>query len=374
MPGAALAVTRHGKLVYARGFGFADREAKEHVEPTALFRIASVSKPITAVAVMQLVEQGRLGLEDKVVERMQLTPHVSPGMEPDKRWQQITIRQCLQHTGGWDRDKSGDPIGRAREIAEAVGVASPARPVDIVRFMMGQPLDFDPGSQYAYSNLGYLVLGRIIEKLTGEHYEPFVKKKVLAPLGIKAARLGRARLEDRVIGEVKYVDSEKRTGDSLYAPHAQVPIQYGAENIEGYEAHGGWIASAVELVRFASALDGAKLLKPATIAEMFARPSGAPGDEADGKPKDAYYGCGWSVRPIKGAKGKSNQWHTGFIAASEAILVRRWDGLSWAVLFNTSSTPGGKERLAGLIDGRVHEAADEVKRWPADDQFKRLLT
>jgi N-acyl-D-amino-acid deacylase len=239
--------------------------------------------------------------------------------------------------------------------------------------MMGLPLDFDPGSQYAYSNLGYLVLGRIIEKVTGENYEPYVKKKVLAPLGIKAARLGRARLEDRAKGEVKYVDSEKRTGESLYAPHAQVPIQYGAENIEGYEAHGGWIASAVELVRFASALDGPKLLKPATIAEMFARPKGSPGHEDNGKPKDAYYGCGWSVRPI-GDKGKANQWHTGFIAASEAILVRRWDGLSWAVLFNTSSTPDGRERLAGLIDSRVHEAADEVKRWPAIDQFKKLLT
>lgn len=376
VPGAALAVTRRGKLVYARGFGFADAEAKSPVEPAALFRIASVSKPITAVAVMRLVEQGRLGLDEKVVDRMQLTPHIEPGVEADKRWQQITVRQCLQHTGGWDRDTSGDPIGRARQIAKALGVAIPAKPVDIVRFMMGQPLDFDPGSGHVYSNLGYLVLGRIIDKITGGSYDAFVKKEVLAPLGIKSAQLGRARLEDRVKGEVKYYDSQKRTGKSLYPPHAQVPVQYGADNLEGYEAHGGWIASTVELVRFASAFDNpakSPLLKSATIAEMFARPEGPAGYETDGKPKDACYACGWSVRPI-GNTGKSNQWHSGFIAGSEALLVRRFDGLNWAVLFNTALAPDGKRRLVGLIDGLVHQAADRIKHWPTTDQFATLLT
>lgn len=376
VPGAALAVTRQGKLVYARGFGFADVEQKEPVEPAALFRIASVSKPITAVAVMRLVEQGRLRLDDKVVDRMQLAPHVDRGAEPDKRWRQITIRHCLQHTGGWDREKSGDPIGRPREIAQALGVPSPARPVDIVRFMMGRPLDFDPGSRHVYSNLGYLVLGRIIEKTTGENYESFVKKELLTPLGIEAAQLGRPRLEDRAASEVKYYDSQKRTGESLYPPHDRVPIQYGVDNLAGYEEHGGWIASAVELVRFASAFDDPQtspLLRPATIAEMFARPEGAAGYEADGKPKDAYYGCGWNVRPIRNT-GKANHWHAGFIAGSEALLVRRWDGLNWAVVFNTAQTPDGKQRLVGLIDGPIHQAADEVKRWPEVDQFTKLLT
>src|SRR6185437_11102169 len=112
--------------------------------------------------------------------------------------------------GGWDRDLSGDPIGRAIQIADALGVPPPARPVDIVRYMVGRPLDFDPGARHAYSNLGYLVLGRIIEALTGEKYEAHVKQQVLKPLGIHAARLGRTLPENRAAGEVKYYDSQQR--------------------------------------------------------------------------------------------------------------------------------------------------------------------
>jgi CubicO group peptidase (beta-lactamase class C family) len=377
VPGAALAVSRHGKLVYARGFGFADVEKKESVRPDALFRICSVSKPITAVAIMQLVEKGKLGLGDKVMNRMKLAPLTGADVKLDERWKQITIRQCLQHTGGWDRSKSGDPIGKPRVIARAFKIDTPVAPSLIVRYMMGQPLDFDPGTRYAYSNLGYLVLGRIIEEATGQKYEAYVKNSVLAPLGIKSAQLGRALLENRVKGEVVYYDPKKQMSRCLYPPHAgeRTPIQYGGANFEAFEAHGGWIASAVELVRFAAAFDNpakSPLLSAKSIEQMWARPEGAPGLNAKGKPKASFYGCGWEVRPV-GDAGKTNQFHTGFIAASESLLVRRWDGLNWAVLFNTAHNPAGKS-LTELIDGAVHEAADKVKRWPDVDQFGQLLS
>lgn len=376
VPGAALAVARHGKLVYARGFGYADVDAHEPVEPAALFRIASVSKPITAVATMQLVERRLLKLDEKVLDLLDITPHLEPGATLDERWKQITVGDCLRHLGGWDRDISGDPIGRARQIARVLGVASPARPVDIVRYMMGKPLDFDPGSRFAYSNLGYLVVGRIIEKAASEEYETHVRRDVFEPLGIRSAKLGRARAENRAAGEVKYYDSQHRTGRSLYPPHEEVPVQYGVDNLEGYEAHGGWIASAVELVKFATAFDdraNSPLLKPAAIDDMWRRPAGAAGHNPDGSPKDAFYGCGWNVRPV-GASGKSNQWHTGLIAGSESLLVRRFDGLNWAVIFNTAFTPDGKGRLSGLIDGQLHRAAGAVDRWPSIDLFQKYLT
>ena len=121
VPGAALAVTRASRLVYARGFGCADVEKHEPVQPDALFRIASVSKPITAVAVMQLVERQKLKLDDQVVDIMKLSPLVARREKPDARWNQITVRHCLQHTGGWDRGKSFDPIGRPWQIAKAFG-------------------------------------------------------------------------------------------------------------------------------------------------------------------------------------------------------------------------------------------------------------
>jgi N-acyl-D-amino-acid deacylase len=376
VPGASLSISLYGKLLYARGFGFADRDKHEPVAPTALFRIASVSKPITAVAVLQLVQRGRLKLEDRVVDRIGLKPFLTTGHKSDPRWKHITVRECLQHTGGWDRDKSYDPAFRPWDIAQALGIRPPVAPAQLVRYMMDQPLDFDPGGRYAYSNLGYLVLGRVLETVTGQKYEAYVKKEVFGPLGVKRPRLGRALLANRAAGEVRYYDAQDRMGRCLYPPRLgqQVPLQYGAENFEGFEAHGGWIASAVDLVRFASAFDNpvrCPILRPAVIAQMWARPAGSAGIEPDGKPRDAYYGCGWMVRP-EGPAGGVNTSHGGFIAGSEALLVRRWDGLSWAVLFNTANNPDGKS-LAGLIDGKLHEAAKAIRRWPRIDLFRTLL-
>lgn len=376
VPGASLAVTRRGKLVYARGFGFADIKQRQSVQPDSLFRIASVSKPITAVAVMRLVEQGKLGLDDKVVDHMRLAPLLQNGAEPDPRWKKITVRHCLQHTGGWDRDASYDPAFRPWIIARAFAARPPVTPAQIVRYMMGQPLDFDPGRRYAYSNLGYLVLGRILEAVTGESYEAHVKQTILAPLGVERMRLGRALLANRAPQEVRYYDRRQQTGRALYPPRRgeQVPVQYGAQNLEGFEAHGGWIASSIELVRFAAAIDGAAgkpLLEPQTRSEMWAAPAGEPGHDADGKRKDAYYGCGWMVRPVGDARGQ-NTWHTGSIDGTEALLVRRWDGMNWAVLFNTRGNPAGT-RLSHLIDPLVHKAVDQVQRWPRLDRFSNYL-
>jgi CubicO group peptidase (beta-lactamase class C family) len=113
-PGMSLAVARRGKLIYSRAAGLADREAKKPVRPDALFRIASVSKPITAVAVLQLVEQKKLGLDDPVLPLLQIEPLLIGDSKFDERWREITVRQCLQHTAGWDRDVSFDPVARPR--------------------------------------------------------------------------------------------------------------------------------------------------------------------------------------------------------------------------------------------------------------------
>src|SRR6185436_18989439 len=101
IPGGAIAFAREGKLIYARGFGYADVENKTPVQPDALFRIASVSKPITSAAVMTLIQDGKLKLDDRVAPLIAyLTP--APGATVDPRWEQITIRHLLDHSGGWD--------------------------------------------------------------------------------------------------------------------------------------------------------------------------------------------------------------------------------------------------------------------------------
>jgi len=160
--GGALAVTRLGKLVHARGFGYADLEKKEPVQPTSLLRIGSISKTFTAVAVLQLVQRRKLGLDANVTDVLTLEPVLAAGREPDPRMRQVTIRHLLNHSGGWDRDVSFDPMNlepRAKAAKSAGVTEKEVRPEHIVRYMLGQPLDFDPGAKYAYSNFGYCVLG-----------------------------------------------------------------------------------------------------------------------------------------------------------------------------------------------------------------------
>ncbi len=377
VPGGAVAISKNGRLVYSRGFGYADVESKTAVEPDSLFRIASISKPITAVAVMQLVEQGKLGLDEPAFGLLRDDPNLAAQGTPEPRLSQITIRQLLQHTGGWDRDISFDPMFRPLEIARELVTEPPAAQAHVIRYMRSQPLDFQPGERYAYSNFGYCVLGRLIEKVSGESYETYVKEHVLKPLGITRMTLGRTLPEDRADGEVKYYAPRDMRGPSVMAKNLgqDVLLPYGTWHLEAMDSHGGWIASAADLVRFASAFDDpahCPVLKPESIAEMFARPSGGPGFDAPDKPKSVYYGLGWFVRTKASAEGQKEisplgqtfaQWHTGSLDGTSTILVRRHDGLCWAVLFNTRHRVPEKAP-ARLIDPLMHKAANAIQKWP----------
>lgn len=149
LTGAALAVARHGRLVYARGFGLADVEQRVPVRPRSLFRIASVSKPVTAVAVLRLVERGKLGIDARVVDLLDVRQGGEPVAPGDPRLRQVTVRHLLQHRGGWDRERSFDPMFRSVRIAREFGAEPPAGPALILASMWKRPLDFDPGQRYA---------------------------------------------------------------------------------------------------------------------------------------------------------------------------------------------------------------------------------
>ncbi len=370
VPGGALAVMKDGRLVYARGYGWADVDAKESAHPTSLFRIASISKPITGVAIMKLVEDHRyrLKLDAKAFKLLDLEPYLENSAKMDKRLKEITVRQLLQHTGGFDREKSGDPMFMSEEIAKTLGKPSPAEPEDIIRYMMGKPLDFDPGTREAYSNFGYCVLGRVIEKVTGKCYEDYMREEVLAPIGITQMRMGRTLLDGRAKNEVRYYQPKLKSEQSVFAKlgDEKVPNPYGAWHLEAMDAHGGWIASAVDLARFAAALDRPgknEILSPQRAKIMYERPRPPAGLDKNGKPRVAYYGLGWNVRPTK--DGKANYWHAGSLPGTATLLVRRHDGLTWVVLFNQRS------RSDGDIDSALHKAADKVKKWPDGDLFAR---
>jgi CubicO group peptidase (beta-lactamase class C family) len=378
-PGAALAVTKDGRMVYARGFGSADVEGKEIVEPLSLFRIASLSKPFTSAAVLQLVQQGKLHLDDKVFAIIKLQPFLERGARLDPRIQSVTVRQCLQHTGGWDRGKGFDPMSAvaAEQVARALGVPLPIRPEHIIRYAMGRSLDFEPGSRYVYSNFGYCVLGRVIEAVSGLHYADYVARNVLRPVSITRMRQGRNLLRDRSPGEVKYYDSRGRTGRAISGPNigGPVPLPYGVECIETMDANGGWIASPIMLVRFIDAFNdirNSKLLNEQSLRTMLARPPGGPVPDSSGKPSPVYYGCGWDVRPINEGQGRYTKWHGGLLAGSSTFMLGRADGVNWAVVFNSEADKSGKE-FASTIDALLHQVADRIKDWPEGDLYLKYV-
>jgi CubicO group peptidase (beta-lactamase class C family) len=197
---AAVAVARDGKLLYSRGFGWRDRARKTATPPDALFRVGSVTKPITAAAVKELVRAGKLGLDTKAFPLLALEP--PRGARVDPRLDRITVGQLLEHRGGWDANRSFDPLFRPGAVQRELRLGRPPGPTDLVRWMMARPLDFDPDSRSAYSNFGYCVLGRVIEKATGKRYGEALTDLVLKPWKIQDIRVGRTAERDRPEREV----------------------------------------------------------------------------------------------------------------------------------------------------------------------------
>lgn len=363
--GGSVAVTNHGKVVFARGYGYADVAKAEQVRQESLFRIASISKPITAVAILQLVEKNKLKLDDRVLAVLDHSNDIKAAdQEFDVRWKNITIRHLLQHRGGWDRGKSFDAMFKPVEFAKQVGTEAPADQATVIKAMFSHKLDFDPGERYAYSNFGYCLLGRVIEKVTGKKYETYVKEKVLAPIGITTMRIGATHLEGRAKNEVRYY--QPGTGKSVFQEtlNREVPWQYGAWHLEAMDSHGGWIATATDLAKFAAAFDDPQhcvILSAKSIELMFERPPGLAGHKEDGTPEDKFYSLGWINRVVD--DGKLNHWHTGSLSGTATILIRRHDGRNFAALLNTRVSPSSSH-LGRDIDSLLHKAANEVTNWP----------
>lgn len=365
LPGGSVAVMRAGRLVYTRGYGYADREARTPVEPASLFRLASVSKPITGTAIMTLMQSPKyhLNLDTRVFRLLGLQPFLKPGKTADPRIWDITLRHLLHHAGGWDRGTSGDIMFKHFQIAREMGIDSPPDHTSLIRWAMGQPLDFVPGEREAYSNFGYCVLGRVIEKVSGLSYETYVRDQILAPAGITTMRIGKGHRSERLPDEVVYYTPGDRMVRSVFSKDGSkpVPAAYGFNSPETMDAHGGWIASAIDLMRFAAALDGTaktQLLAPDSLKQMYARPAPPLGVNADGTPSDVYYALGWSVRPTNTG---ANYWHMGGMPGASTVFVRLSTGLSWALLVNRDD--------AGDLDRLMHRAAGTVRTWPLQDLF-----
>lgn len=320
-PGLSVAIARHGQFVYRQGFGYADKSAGERVTTSSLFRIASISKPITSVAIFTLIEQERLGLND-LVFGAEGRLKFDYGEHYPERVTKITVHHLLTHTcGGWENDAS-DPMFYKPEMSQ--------RDL-IIRTLREQPLKNEPGTKSAYSNFGFCLLGRVIEKITGQTYAQFVRQSVLAKCGVADMRIGGNTLAERAGGEVVYY-GQKGWGTNPYDM-----------NIARMDSHGGWIGTPSDLVQFAMHVDGFQTTPNILVANTIRTMT-------TGSAADPGYACGWAVNKIP------NWWHGGSLPGTLTIMVRTASGLCWAAFANTR---GDKLNL----DQMMWKMARSVPAW-----------
>ena len=311
IPGLSIAIARDGEFILAKGYGYANVEQSLPVSLVHQFRIASLSKPITAVAVMTLVEQGRLSLDDKVFGSGGILGIAYP---PENAYVgMITVRHLLEHTAApeWTNDNK-DPMFRQPELDKKSLVAWVLK-----TRTLGEP----PGTRYAYSNLGYCILGLVIEEVTGVRYADYARRAIFDPAGANSFALAGNKRGASPI-EVTY-----------YPHNDEDPYRFP---IRRMDAHGGWIANAMDVVRFVMSTDGRSppedVLSPASI-QIMTTPSRLNKNQA----------LGWNVNK------NNNWWHIGELPGTSAILVRTNDGYSWAVLTNKNSDdPDFPGELDGL--------------------------
>jgi N-acyl-D-amino-acid deacylase len=325
--------------------------------------MGSINKTVTAVATLKLVEAKKLALDDRALPILAKASLV-PAQLGDPRAGSITIRQLLDHSAGFDREVSGDPFFQPRlfEVARRQRVA-PVTCEAIIKDSLERRLDFSPGERFAYSNLGYCMLGKIIEIVAGESYAAYVSREVLRPASGRDFVAGRSI--ETLPGETKYYPygSEPRApaAPGIAAPLG-VPSPYGSYSIENMDALGAWVATPSDVLKFFLAIDGARgarLLSEESVGAMRGEPAFAPGGKAGVK---TFYGLGINVN--RSARG-DNWWHTGGQPGLRTLALRTREGYSWVVAFNTSPRDRS-DRSAFLreFDAALWKAARSVTRWP----------
>ena len=333
--GASLAIIRNDSLVYAKGYGWADKDAGVRMDVGHIMRIASVSKLITAIGIMVLQEQGKLSITDKVFGTSGvLSKTYMNSLIKDPLYKEITIEHLLRHEGGWRKDFMFSPL----TIMSQMNLAEAPTADDIIKYTLPRKLDFVPGTSQKYSNFSYLLLSRIIEAASGHSYENFIKEYVLKPAGCYDMHIAGNYLADKRKNEVHYYPhgvGDARLTDEFNGSGNKVDRCYGGNNITVLSGAGAWCASSVELARLVAAVDGRNEVPDIISKEAFEQMT-----EYFTKEK---YSLGWNdTNPEKG-------WNrTGTFSGTSALVKYYPNNECWIMITNTSTWKGS--RLTKVTD------------------------
>jgi CubicO group peptidase (beta-lactamase class C family) len=323
IPGASVLVLRNGRVERSKGYGLADLALSVPATENTVYRIGSLTKQFTATAVMMLVEQGKLAVDDRIEAHL---PDLPPA------WAAVTVRQLLSHT-------SGIPDYTEREDMAAFRL-TPHTPAQIVGQVAAAPPQFSPGAQYRYSNTNYVLLGMLVEKLSGQTLAEYLADHVFTPLGMTHT----VRAEARQVGARGTTRADYQ---QVNPPAMDFSNAYGA---------GDLVSTVGDLAKWEVALAGERLLKRATLEQMWTSAV-----LNDGKP--AGYGFGWQVGALSGQKMIS---HGGNVAGFSSAIVRiPGAGLSVILLTNFDLVNAGAiaRGIAGQVDRSLQPA---VTPPPAD--------
>lgn len=329
-PGASVLVTRNGKPVLRKAYGMANLEAKVAMQPDAVMRVGSITKQFTAVAIMLLVDEGMLSVTDPITKFFPDYP---------AHGKTITIEHLLTHTAGIPNYTSkrsfGTSMGRDMSVQQ------------MVDSFKNDPLEFEPGTRYAYSNSGYFVLGAIIEKLSGQPYAKFIEQRIFVPLAMThTAYEGHERAQGlRAVGYSKsWLGFKPATAISMTQPFSA----------------GAIVSTVDDLGRWHQAIAAGKLLTPASWAKVHTSYK-----LADGKP--THYGYGWNVSTLRDLPSYAHGGDINGFAAYALSLPQ--EQVVVAVLSNADSGSANVTQLANkaaaIVAGKPYPVRSAVPVAPA---------
>jgi CubicO group peptidase (beta-lactamase class C family) len=326
--GASLSIIRNDSLVYAKGYGWANKEKAILMEPGNILRVASVSKLITATGIMILQERGLLHLSDTVFGPHGILNDTSyNNVIRDKNYYKITVEHLLRHEAGFTR-RYGDPMFSTRYIMLQNHLSQAPDQNTLLKCTLKHPLAYTPGASKYYSNFGYLLLSMIIEKVSGTDYQSFIQENVLQPAGCEDMQIAGNYYKNKYDNEVKYYVQSNE--DAVYEYNNSghlVERCYGGNDIPGLSGAGAWVASTPELARFVASIDGRPGI-PDIISLKSVKAMTQWFDEKT-------YSLGWiDTKP-------TGEWtRTGTFSGTSALIKYYPDGECWILVTNTSTWKG----------------------------------
>jgi N-acyl-D-amino-acid deacylase len=364
VPGVSLAIVKDGRLVLARGYGFAESESSQPMQPGTLVRWNSISKTITATAILKLVEQGKLNLDTPAFNYLsRIQPY--NGTWGDSRIRSITLRQLLGHTGGWDSARSGEPITSPLRDQIAAAVGGPFLPTaeSTLRYMIARPLDFVPGARYAYSTFGFMILGMVVAEVSGQSYEQFMRANVFEPVGSMDMHVAGNLLAQRLPDEAHYYawPGASLIPSTLSTDHPMAPLPYATLDYPDILAGGGWLGSVLHLAKFVASLDSQRqpaLIQPASLQQML-----APTPSYLWLDPQTWYGLGIAVYSPDGLLYWS---HPGGSPGSRTDYVHLPNGVSYEFLANGDTQDS---KFLDQMTAQLSALCLSPRSWPDGDLF-----